>query len=398
MTDKHLNAKTFLTKPTGNYHIGTTELFLTDSSRNVKILFSKKPRKIYVKIWYPADQQLKKEVSKYLSGYSRKVVLKIYKSKGINEKIVDAMKEADTHSFPELPVSSEDEKFPVLVFSPGYYFGMAELYSCFMENLASQGYIVCSVSHPYEQPYILWKDGEEMFLRKKKAQLAYLELLISRKLQFRKKSSWENVVIITRNFLKRLRQFDKSLKLWVKDTEFVIDYLEKAAKGNKKSDLFRKMDIESMGAFGMSFGGAVSGQLCVDDKRIKAGINMDCFQFGDIIKKPLKVPFMLIESNYRPDWNLGNKVIYAEGKSDFYQLSLLNARHFVFTDVAVVPRLTAKARREFIGTVDGHESIKMVNDYILSFFDKHLRGKPSERLMNGIDNSSVRFEIRKKTA
>jgi predicted dienelactone hydrolase len=396
MIEKHLHAKTFLTKPSGGYHIGTTELFLTDTSRSVKIFFSKKPRKIYVKIWYPADHNDHKVYSKYLASFSRKIVLKIYKAKGINEQIADAMKHADTHSYPDLPVSSKENKYPVLIFSPGYYFGIADMYTCFMENLASHGYIVVSVTHPYEQPYVLWKDGEEIYLRKKKAQLAYLELLISRKLQFRKRNSWENIVIIAKNVLKRLKQFNKSLGIWVDDTEFVINYLEKTKKENGSRDLFKKMDMDKMGAFGMSFGGAVSGQVCLVDKRIKAGINMDCFQFGDVIRDPIKVPFMLIESNYRPDWNLGNRVVYADIKSDFYLLSLPNARHFVFTDVAVVPFLSAKAREEFNGNVDGAETIHTVNNYMLNFFDFYLKGKSSELLKKSTDDLSIRYEVWEK--
>lgn len=387
--------ETFLPSPTGEYSIGTTELYLTDSSRYEKLMFSKKHRRIYVKIWYPAEKTGNKPYSKYLDSYPKEVILKIYKSKGINEDIVDAMKSSHTFSSPGLPVSERERKYPVLFFSPGYYFGMADLYTSFMEDIASHGYIVCSISHPYEQPYVRFPDGEEIYLFKKRAQLAYLQLLISNKLQLRRRNTQEKIEIITKNYLHRLRQFTKSLDIWVKDTEFVIDYFEKEINSDKAGELFKKMDFDKIGAYGMSFGGAAAGQVCLIDKRMKAGINMDCFQFGDIIRKPLKVPFMLMQSSYRDDWNIGNGVIYSKTEADFYKFSYLKAMHFVFTDVAVIPLLSQSARETFIGKVDGYESIILINSYVRNFFDHYLKGKPSELLGKTVDTADLRFEIRK---
>ena len=55
---------------------------------------------------------------------------------------------------------------------------MPDFYTTYMEALASGGYIVFSVSHPYHQPIINFPDGKSYKLLKKKAALPFLEVAI----------------------------------------------------------------------------------------------------------------------------------------------------------------------------------------------------------------------------
>lgn len=65
-----------------------------------------------------------------------------------------------------------------------------------MECLASHGYIICSVNHPYEQPYINF-NGEELFIKRKRAQWAYLQLVVADMFQWKPKNSEEHIEEIT---------------------------------------------------------------------------------------------------------------------------------------------------------------------------------------------------------
>lgn len=366
---------TLLPEPTGPYAIGLLNLSLTDSSRTEKYTHHKSFRRIQIDIWYPSEKIENKEFTKYLDGFSSDLIYDIFKSKGIRLSLLDSVKQTPTHTFQEGVFPKEPNTFPVLIFSPGFYFGMAPLYSAFMENLASQGYIVCCVSHPYEQPYIRFTDGEEAFMKKKKSQLTYLELWWAYKMQFREPSSPEMIESITRKYLKRLKRFDKMLDLWMTDTEFVLDYFFDEKKNNASNALTQRMDLKKIGTFGQSFGGAVAGQLCLRDDRVIAGINLDGFQFGDIIDEPLQKPFMLIQSGYNELWNYGNSAIYKNHESEFYFLDIPKARHLVFSDACLIPDVSEINRFDMLGTVDAPKTLDGINKAILAFFDLFLKDK-----------------------
>ncbi len=64
-----------------------------------------------------------------------------------------------SHSYEQAEISSAEERFPLLVFSHG---GRGFLGSNMvqMEHLASHGYIVVSVTHPYVSSAVVFDDGE----------------------------------------------------------------------------------------------------------------------------------------------------------------------------------------------------------------------------------------------
>jgi len=384
----------FLPKPTGKFQVGTTEIFITDSSRKER--FKKRDfRRVYIKIWYPAVPNTDQKPELYLQNYSAELINGIFQSKDFSFEWLNEIKKSYTYSYTQAPIFSSDSKYPVLIFTPGYYFGLAELYSAYMEELASHGYIVCSVNHLYEQPYIKFPDGEEVFIKKKRTQWAYLQLVMANWFQFRDKDSHENIERITRYYHKMLHRFSKALDYWVEDTRFFVDYLYQQKGINHPNVVIQAMDLEKIGAFGQSFGGAVTGQFCLLDERVKAGLNMDCFQFGDVIDHPLKQPFLLIQSDYQPTWNMGNTINYENHEGEFSLLSLPKASHFVFSDGAVLPYDTKEFGNRMIGDIDGELLLRKTNDYMLDFFDHHLKGKDAILIYENVKDSIIEYKFEK---
>ncbi|NOR86081.1 MAG: hypothetical protein GQ527_00585, partial [Bacteroidales bacterium] len=383
----------FLPKPTGVYQIGTTELFLTDSSR--KDRFKKKDfRRIYVKIWYPAQPAQEQKPELYLENYPSDLIIDIFHSKDFSAEWLEEIKKKPTHSYFNAPLDSRFAEYPMLIFTPGYYFGMAELYSAFMEELASHGYIVCSVNHPYEQPYIKFPNNDEVFIKKKRTQWAYLQLVMANWFQFRKKDSPENIEKITRYYHQMLHRFDKALGLWVEDTEFFVDHVFQEKNNTDAHQIIAAINLEQIGAFGQSFGGAVTGQLCLVDERVKAGLNMDCFQFGDIVDYPLNQPFMLMQSDYQPTWNMGNTINYKNNIGDFSLLSIPNASHFIFSDGAVLPYHSQEFKNRMIGEIDGHIAMENINAYMLDFFNFYVKKKEASLIFEDIKNEKIEYFYR----
>lgn len=388
------NTSSFLPIPTGKYSIGTKEIFLTDTLRLEKYSRNNDFRNIAIKIWYPSDSVANSQKDLYMASIPTDDLYNTFKPKGIKKPFVDFVKTQSTNSTTNIAISKQQKTYPTLIFSPGYYFGLSDLYSSIIENLASQGYIVCSITHPYEQPYCKFPNDKEIRLKKFKTRKSYLQLLYVNYFVIPKMETFEEKEKVTYKVLKKLKLFDKALDLWVEDSEFFIDFIFQHQQN--ENSFFHAIDTSKIAAFGHSFGGAVAGQLSIVDPRVKAGINMDCFQFGDAINKSIHKPFMLIESNSFQTWRTGNEVVYSHSKSPFYKLFIKKSNHFIFSDASVLPFNTKQESLEFINTENGAELIKIINAYILHFFDLYLKNKSEEMLQYKVDNSEIKFEFNYK--
>jgi hypothetical protein len=382
----------FLPIPTGEFKVGTSKLYLTDSSR--KDPFKKSHlRRVYVKIWYPAENNDNATAERYLQDYPLDEIYKAFKIKKLPKDWIEELQSYSTHSFPDIPISEHQKQYPVLIFNPGFYFGLPDLYTSLMEGLASHGYIVCSVNHPYEQPYINF-NGEELFIKRKRAQWAYLQLVVADMFQWKPKNSEEHIEEITHYYHKKLRRFNKTVRLWTVDSQFVIDFFTEQ-QGAAPNSIIAKMDLNRIGAFGQSLGGSVSGELCVQDERIKAGVNLDCFQFGDAVFQPIQQAFMLIQSEYNKSWNLGNTINYKHISGDFAFLNFPGASHFIFSDAAIMPYHSNEMRKSMVGEVCGEDVLSNVQVYILDFFDFYLKKTGPNYIHSNRQQSHLEFIFRK---
>lgn len=384
------NEQSILPKPGGPFAIGTMKVFVTDSSRMETFITKKKFREIYIKIWYPAHVEGQSEYEGLLSDYPDEVVVDIFKAVGLDKELVGKIKESTTNSVtgPVVPVNGQ--KFPVVLFNPGFYFGMADFYTGIAESLASNGFIVCSVNHPYEQPYVEQSD-KGVLMKKKKAQLAYLQLVLVEKFRKFELDTDEQIEDATRIYLKKLKRFDRVLRRWTTDNKAFIDYLYYVCNNDSVGGVFAVMDIDRIGVMGQSLGGAVAGQLCIDDSmRIRAGINLDGFQFGDIIDRPVELPFMLMESEHYELWRIGNEMVFRNSGPDFHSFTAKRAKHFLYSDAVSLKFLEEEDLKNMIGDVNADEINATVNEYIRAFFSKYLKGVNEPLIDNNIDNDEYR--------
>ena len=121
-------------------------------------------------------------------------------------------------------------------------------------------------------------------------------------------------------------------------------------------------DFTSIGVFGHSLGGATAGQLGFDEHFIDAGINLDGFQFGDLINNKLKIPFMFISSNQEGDRYLRGSTFIASSQTDCYQVVIGGFTHGSFTDLEYFLQ-------------GNREMMDLQRDLIKNFFDKYLKDK-----------------------
>ena len=144
-----------LPKPTGTYAIGTTSWRLTDRSRAETFGAPGQLREVEVIAWYPAAPR-----GGATAPYLREGVAEVRPFAKLfgAENAFDNVEGVRTHAELDAPPAEGSSRFPLLVFSHGYT-GLPSSYTALLEDLASRGYAVVSVIHPYESTASTLSDG-----------------------------------------------------------------------------------------------------------------------------------------------------------------------------------------------------------------------------------------------
>jgi dienelactone hydrolase len=361
LSDSVLGQTNSLPKPDGKYSIGVTYLSFTDEKR-IELFDNnlKNKREITVKVWYPADEK------STLEPYLRNADFAIKYC-----QLPETFRNLTTNSALNLPVSINSDKYPLLVFSHGWGEHYAQN-TILMEELASHGYIVFSIAHHYECKYSEYPDGKTFHIefgslrfqkimgeqQNPKAMELYRKMFDATSNEERMKVFYE-----TSNLMSTLLK--ESPKYWAEDLSFFLDQINDINENNEI--LKGKLDVSKIGAFGMSMGGIATSDLCLYDKRIKAGISMDGGLYGSILEGKLNIPFMFLNSKRFTGY--GN-LFKEKSNKDCYALAISNADHYNFSDYSLYPSPNISF---LLGTIDGKMALDITNVIVLSFFDKYLK-------------------------
>lgn len=372
-----------LPEPSGNYPIGITYLSFTDQNRPE--IFTSDPtdkREITVKTWYPAEPVENAKLAPYIRNAEEIVPIFNLPTSIINIK---------THSKLDLSFSQAQETFPVLLFSHGWGEHFSQN-TVLMEELASHGYIVFSIAHHYEAKFSFYPDGHfiaiddssERFLEIMDEQRNPEAFVVFKKMQNAKSYEEQEAVFRQSNELMP-KLLVEGPRIWADDISFLIDELENM---NQDNSIFSgKMNLEQIGVFGMSMGGIASGQVCIVDKRVMAGINMDGGIYGDFLDTKISQPFMFMSS----ERYLGYDNIFSDHvNNSVYTITIHGADHYNFHDLSILDPSSDR-----LGEIDGYRMLKIINDYTLAFFNKYLKGIDSE-LLNGPSSEYPEVEIKVK--
>jgi len=351
-----------LPKPTGKYFVGVSYLSFVDHNR--KELFDnnqEKNREITVKTWYPSD--IVSDFEPYLLKSESEFAVKYL-------QFPEIFRILKSNSSRDVPVSSQESKYPVLIFSHGW----GEHYSqnsVLMEELASHGYIVFSISHHYECKFTSFPDGRFIYidmnsprLQKIMGEMASPEALALLQ-KFPDAGNDEERLQVFKDLEKAIPVgLTESPEYWAEDIIFFIDQLNGL---NNENRLFKnKLNLKKLGVFGMSLGGLASNEVSMLDNRVKACVNMDG---GLITKSEIKIPAMFLNSNKYSGY--GN-IFTSRSEMDCYSFTVKNSDHMNFTDYSIYPVPVAKT---LLGSIEGGKAIEIMNVMVLNFFDKYLKEK-----------------------
>lgn len=310
-------------KPTGEYQVEAVTYTYTDTKRIETYINTGENRKLNVKLWYPKNT---------------------------------------------------NGTYPLIVFSHGAL-GIKKSNETLYNELASHGYIVCSIDHTYQCLYTTDENGHTTYVDK-----GFMKELNTDNPESNKQQSYEN--------------YQKWMKIRTDDINFVIDYILAEAENKVADSVYKLVDRAKIGVMGHSLGGSAAlgiGRIRNDVSAVIAlespfmcdieGVKDEKFIFTD---KKYPVPVLNVYSD--SSWsNLSQWPQYAENydllsntNPTAFNVYIKGVGHFALTDMALTSPILTHIFDKLSGvksTTDAKYCLKVINKSCLEFFDCFLKGK-----------------------
>ncbi|MFY1691387.1 alpha/beta hydrolase family protein [Plantactinospora sp. WMMB782] len=355
-------ARLTLPAPTGPHPVGTVSLHLVDTSRPDPVAPTGHHREFMVSIWYPAGRDARRHpVAPWMPAAPMRALLE---SADFGADVASAPRTAGHEGAPLLRTAN---RLPVVVFSHGAGGHRSET-TIVVQELASHGYVVLTVDHPYDS-FSEFPDGRTS-----------------------------------------VPADDVSVTPWdyVRDIRFVLDRVEDLAAG-RNPDVERRplpaglgavLDLRRIGMYGWSKGATATALAMNVDRRVRAGLSFD----GPMLSQPpaadLDRPFMLMTAAFTPGAE-------ESGVAEFWpllhgwrlQVHADGAAHGTYCDhqwlipqLAAITGMSDEDLAGWIGTLAPFQAVRIQQAYPLAFFDLHLRHR-RQRLLEGPSTAfpEVRF-------
>jgi hypothetical protein len=354
----------FLPQLTGSYGVGVRSIHLVDASRPEN--FTADPsdvREMMIQVWYPIQPVHEGIRTEYMD------FLTFHWLKGRSPVPLvtipdDAYLFVRPHGRNDAGIASG--MFPVVVFSPGYD-GVYQIYTSFIEDLVSHGFVVVSINHPYVSGITVFPDGYSVGLAE-----------------------------VPTDPVDQAAFFNMSLRTIVGDAKFVLDTITQMNATDP--EFMGHFDLSRVGMYGHSFGGANTAVCCYEDARFTAGLTLDGVFYKQFIPGNITTPFlyMFAESHLANDSTVG--YMWNHSIDDTFRMSIAGSTHYAFTDVGVllshlVPLIPPQLLG--FGSIAPKRMVNITRTYVTVFFEVTLEGAPLETLLNLSDQfNEVQFEYK----
>jgi predicted dienelactone hydrolase len=367
-----------LPRPTGPFAVGRVSTTWVDTARVDP--FAPTPeqqRELVVWIWYPAERSEGAQTTEYLPGPWRRALAE---SAGV--MVTQFFNRDPTkvlgHSVENADIAQASPTYPVVIFNSGIG-ALALQYSTIAEDLASHGYIVVGSDRPYSTSVVVMPDGRAIY------RTAEGNPGDGRVSADRQEGALESVT-----------------EVWTADTRFLLDQVARTNEFDPLGKFTGRMNLNAIGVAGHSIGGAAAAQVCHDDRRIRAGIDIDGALHGSVVPEGIEQPFLFLLSDHGDSLSSSDSRIFANIRSaakrnpaDKLIVTMLGAHHFSCGDQALTQSRILRSvlvRISGQGGLDPRTGLASASRYVREFFDVHLRGAPRESLYAGPLMAGVKFE------
>jgi dienelactone hydrolase len=311
--------RTAVVASTGEYQVATKTYTYTDTNRVETYTDTGENRKLNVQMWYPENA---------------------------------------------------DGTFPLIVFSHGA-FGIKSSNESLYKELASHGYVVCSIDHTYQALSTTDENGDTTLI-----DMGYMQEMSAQDAHNDRQQSYE--------------YYQKWMNIRTGDINFVIDYILAKAKNNDADRAYKLVDTTKIGVIGHSLGGSAAlgvGRMRDDVSAVIAlespfmcdilGVEDGEFVFTD---ENYPVPVLNVYSDASWD-HLSEWKEYAENyalllsSSDAtaFNVHISGVGHLTLTDLALTSPILTRILNGHKSTTDTEYSLKTINKVSLEFFDSYLK-------------------------
>ena len=345
--------------PSGEYAVGT--FTHTIHTNRDEILNPGTKRSVPVRVYYPVLKASVDGMSK-IKYMSRDMANALKKSMHapINYDKSDAAGDNFSDCYENAP-KIEGMKFPLIMFNHGLA-SYREANSFLCLDLASHGYVVISVGHPYDASLTELDDGTKIGLHKDTMKRQYEPFLPGAisvlKLTKSKGSNRELADRFDALQNKYCKYVQSRVDEWEKDTLSAVDYA--------KENLSDIIDFSNgIGATGHSLGGATAYMLCLDHEEFACGLNLDGALFGNNKGKILRKPFAQISC--KANLNVETRP-YIDHTEPVYSVLFQKMQHIAFSDMKHMIPIKA-----IVGGLDADLAHEYVCKIHLELFDSYLK-------------------------
>ncbi|MGN9756683.1 alpha/beta hydrolase family protein [Streptomyces sp. SD31] len=326
-----------LPRPTGPHTVGRGTVHLVDGDRPDPWVPSAGPRQLMVSMYYPARPGTEGPTAPYMTTEEARLLIQLRAPDvTVPPEVIGGVR---TWAHPD--ARPAHGRFPLVVLSPGFTLPRATL-TGLAEDLASRGYVVALVDHPYENAGTTLPDGRTLpcAICDKLPQGGLAAIAESR----------------------------------AEDVSFVLDRLTGRHPAWRYA---RVIDAKRIGMAGHSIGGNAAATTMAGDARVRAGVNMDGTFFAPVPDDGLDGrPFLMFGTKER---HADEKWVQGWPHLDGWKrwLTVAGADHGSFTDV---PLLAELAGIPDTAPLPYERSQALTRVYVAAFFDLHLKGVPQPPL------------------
>jgi hypothetical protein len=335
-----------LPKPWGEHTPAVRTFMMTDTTR-VDAHRPGRSRAILVRVWYPSDAQTG-DTRRYMpSSVADAWRGTIPAAPGFESTVT-------TNSLVDAPLSAERATWLVLLFSHGRSFPV-ENYQIALEQLASQGWVIAAISHPYEEAATMLPDGTVLPFRGPR---------------------WTDES-------ERGAVLSRVVDDLVLDASLVIDRLETLNRDTTSPFAGRLALGSGVGYFGHSLGGAAAVRTQQRDSRVAAAASWEG-QVYLAAERPLRVraPLLYIIAGANRTELMGSHYRPAVGGGPVYELILHGAWHASFGDMLFIHRHYADAawHQRHRRSMHPLRANQITSEYLHEFFGHYLLGSAFDLL------------------
>jgi len=263
------------------------------------------------------------------------------------------------------------DKCPLIVFSHGS-FGVKSSNLSLYRELASHGYVVCSIDHTYQCLFTSDTDGRVSLIDR-----GFMREILAEDAERDKTQSYE--------------YYQKWMGVRTGDLNSVVDYALNQAASSDPDPVYALIDTTKIGVMGHSLGGSAALGIGRTRHDVGAVIALESPFMCDIIgvengqfvwnEETYPVPVLNIYSD--SSWSRldqlpqyeANAELLADTNAISYNVHMRGAGHLSLTDLALTSPLLTRILNGRKAGIDTHYCLTTISRLALDFFDCYLKGR-----------------------